>query len=69
MLIQNNELCCLLYSHDSPFRRPLLSEDNDVVSNYFSGKKKGYGLLSAFNKVRLEGAGEDVLCLTMNSCI
>jgi hypothetical protein len=33
-------------------RRPLLShEDNDVVSNYFSKKQKGYGLLSVFNKV------------------
>jgi len=36
-------------------RRPLLSpgEDNDVVSNYFSKKQKGFGLLSVFNKVRL----------------
>ena len=33
-------------------RRPLLSEDNDIVSNYFSKKQKGYGLLSAFNSVK-----------------
>jgi len=33
-------------------RRPLLSEENDVVSNYFSKKQKGYGLLSVFNSVK-----------------
>merc|ERR1719187_259785 len=39
-------------------RRPLLSSDSDprhqqdVVSNYFSKKQKGYGLLAAFNKVK-----------------
>ena len=33
-------------------RRPLMSEDNDVVSNYFSKKQKGYGLLSVFNSVK-----------------
>jgi hypothetical protein len=35
-------------------RRPLLSQEdnNDVVSNYFSKKQKGYGLLSVFNKVK-----------------
>jgi len=33
-------------------RRPLLSEDNDLVSNYFSKKQKGYGLLSVFNSVK-----------------
>lgn len=33
-------------------RRPLLSEDNDLVSNYFSRKQKGYGLLSVFNSVK-----------------
>jgi len=32
--------------------RPLLSEDNDLVSNYFSKKQKGYGLLSVFNSVK-----------------
>ena len=32
--------------------RPLLSGENDVVSNYFSKKQKGYGLLSAFNSVK-----------------
>ena len=34
-------------------RRPLLSQEdnNDVVSNYFSKKQKGVGLLSVFNKV------------------
>merc|ERR1719320_1783585 len=35
-------------------RRPLLSheDNNDVVSNYFSKKQKGVGLLSVFNKVK-----------------
>jgi len=33
-------------------RRPLMSEDNDVVTNYFSKKQKGYGLLSVFNSVK-----------------
>ena len=33
-------------------RRPLLSDDNDVVTNYFSKKQKGYGLLSMFNSVK-----------------
>jgi len=35
-------------------RRPLLSQEdnNDVVSNYFSKKQKGVGLLSVFNKVK-----------------
>jgi len=33
-------------------RRPLLSEDNDVVSNYFSKKEKKYGLLSVFNSIK-----------------
>jgi len=33
-------------------RRPLLNEENDVVSNYFSKKQKGYGLLSMFNSVK-----------------
>jgi len=32
--------------------RPLLTEDNDLVSNYFSKKQKGYGLLSVFNSVK-----------------
>merc|ERR1712050_128548 len=32
--------------------RHLMSEDNDVVSNYFSKKQKGYGLLSIFNTVK-----------------
>ena len=32
--------------------RPLLSGENDVVSNYFSKKQKGYGLLSVFNSVK-----------------
>uniref|UniRef100_T1JH68 Protein TEX261 n=1 Tax=Strigamia maritima TaxID=126957 RepID=T1JH68_STRMM len=29
--------------------KPLLSDDNDVVTNYFSRKNKRYGLLSIFN--------------------
>jgi len=33
-------------------RRPLLSDENDVVSNYFSKKQKGVGLLSMFNSVK-----------------
>lgn len=33
-------------------RRPLLSDDNDVVTNYFSKKQKGVGLLSMFNSVK-----------------
>ena len=33
-------------------RRHLMAEDNDVVSNYFSKKQKGYGLLSIFNSVK-----------------
>jgi len=33
-------------------RRHLMAEDNDVVSNYFSKKQKGYGLLSVFNSVK-----------------
>jgi len=35
-------------------RSPLMSpgEDNDVVSNYFSKKQKGVGLLSFFNTVK-----------------
>lgn len=33
-------------------RRPLLSEDNDLVSNYFSKKEKKYGLLSVFNSMK-----------------
>jgi len=33
-------------------RRPLISGDNDVVSNYFSKKQKGVGLLSMFNSVK-----------------
>merc|ERR1712037_880107 len=35
-------------------RRPLLSQEdnNDVVSNYFSKKQKGVGLLSVFNKIK-----------------
>merc|ERR1712243_526868 len=35
-------------------RRPLISQEdnNDVVSNYFSKKQKGVGLLSVFNKVK-----------------
>merc|ERR1712083_485012 len=33
-------------------RRQLMAEDNDVVSNYFSKKQKGYGLLSIFNSVK-----------------
>ena len=32
--------------------RHLVIEDNDVVSNYFSKKQKGYGLLSIFNSVK-----------------
>ena len=32
--------------------RPLLSRENDVVSNYFSNKQKGVGLLSVFNSVK-----------------
>ncbi len=32
--------------------RPLLSGENDVVSNYFSNKQKGYGLLSVFKSVK-----------------
>lgn len=33
-------------------RRPLLSDDNDVVSNYFSQRNKRYGLLFFFNKAK-----------------
>uniref|UniRef100_A0A131YT13 Protein TEX261 n=1 Tax=Rhipicephalus appendiculatus TaxID=34631 RepID=A0A131YT13_RHIAP len=33
-------------------RRPLLSDDNDVVSNYFSQRNKRYNLLSFFNKAK-----------------
>merc|ERR1719425_116113 len=33
-------------------RRHLMAEDNVVVSNYFSKKQKGYGLLSIFNSVK-----------------
>ena len=33
-------------------RRPLLSDDNDVLTNYFSKKQKGVGLLSMFNSVK-----------------
>merc|ERR1719228_321547 len=33
-------------------RRHLMAEENDVVSNYFSKKQKGYGLLSIFNTVK-----------------
>merc|ERR1719402_990492 len=33
-------------------RRPLLSEDNDLVSNYFSNKGKKYGLLSVFSSIK-----------------
>ncbi|KAH6947614.1 hypothetical protein HPB50_020191 [Hyalomma asiaticum] len=33
-------------------RRPLLSDDNDVVSNYFSRQNKRYNLLSFFNKAK-----------------
>merc|ERR1719402_1513782 len=33
-------------------RRHLMAEDNDVVSNYFNKKQKGYGLLSIFNSVK-----------------
>ena len=32
--------------------RPLMAGENDVVSNYFSKKQKGYGLLSMFNSVK-----------------
>jgi len=32
--------------------RHIVIEDNDVVSNYFSRKQKGYGLLSIFNFMR-----------------
>jgi len=33
-------------------RRPLLSDDNDVVSNYFSKREKKYGLLTVFNSIK-----------------
>eukprot|EP00095_Tigriopus_kingsejongensis_P007046 maker-scaffold146_size311726-snap-gene-1.21 protein:Tk07046 transcript:maker-scaffold146_size311726-snap-gene-1.21-mRNA-1 annotation:"TEX261" len=33
-------------------RRPLLSDENDVVSNYFQRKEKKYGLLAAFNTIK-----------------
>ena len=35
-------------------------DNNDVVSNYFSKKQKGVGLLSVFNKVA------DLLVLLLN---
>ena len=43
----------LLSTMNHCHRRPLLSQEdnNDVVSNYFSKKQKGVGLLSVFNKV------------------
>jgi len=33
-------------------RRPLLSDENDVVSNYFMRKEKRFGLLAGFNSVK-----------------
>lgn len=33
-------------------RKPFLQEENDVVSNYFSKKQKGVGLLSVFNSLK-----------------
>jgi len=33
-------------------RRPLLSDENDVVSNYFLRKEKRFGLLAGFNSVK-----------------
>ncbi|CAN8023874.1 unnamed protein product [Ixodes persulcatus] len=33
-------------------KRPLLNDDNDVVSNYFSQRNKRYGLLFFFNKAK-----------------
>jgi len=33
-------------------RRPLLGDDNDVVSNYFAKKGKKYGLLAFFNSMK-----------------
>lgn len=33
-------------------QRPLLSDENDVVSNYFQRKEKKYGLLAAFNAIK-----------------
>jgi hypothetical protein len=30
----------------------LISDENDVVSNYFVGKEKRYGLLAGFNAVK-----------------
>merc|ERR1719341_1830761 len=33
-------------------RRPLLQDENDVVSNYFMRKEKRNGLLSIFNGIR-----------------
>ncbi|TRY76746.1 hypothetical protein TCAL_08002 [Tigriopus californicus] len=33
-------------------RRPLISDENDVVSNYFQRKEKKYGLLAAFNAIK-----------------
>ncbi|XP_064465619.1 protein TEX261-like [Ornithodoros turicata] len=33
-------------------KRPLLAEDDDIVSNYFSRRNKRYGLLFFFNKAK-----------------